>query len=253
MGTLIGPIIGAVSALLGGFAGAWFSYVQMRLQLLETQRRQLSQALGTFARNCNESHTLLLERVFESEATNVEMLGAGLESEMRNRKLQAEVNRITGFINRYLGDLRGEALGLRLEADDDSLLASIRRFQEAIEEAFAELVELGNRQEIEGERFTREFNQLTQEYLTLASGESPAPQSLLDALNLRKNELNDELDRSFHTWRSNLVQRAVSFRVDQEIENVVETGKAAVHNNESAGKRHMNLSIKDRTARKRSE
>ena len=237
METIIGSVIGSVSALLGGFAGAWFSFRQLREQMLEDRRRELRQALDTFARNSNESHTLLLERVSETEAANIEMLGGGLESEMRNRKFQAEVNRITGFINRYLGDLRGEALGLQLMTNNETLLTALRSFDDAIGEAFSELVVIGDRQAAEGERFTREFNRLGQDYLALTSNKSPISDSTMNALNSRKDQLSNELDQSFRAWRSSLLKAAVSFRTDREIVNVVEAGKKAVDDTKQVERR----------------
>lgn len=237
METIIGSVIGSVSALLGGFAGAWFSFRQLREQMLDDRRRELRQALDTFARNSNESHTLLLERVSETEAANIEMLGGGLESEMRNRKFQAEVNRITGFINRYLGDLRGEALGLQLMTNNETLLTALRSFDDAIGEAFSELVVIGDRQAAEGERFTREFNRLGQDYLALTSNKLPISDSAMNALNSRKDQLSNELDQSFHAWRSSLLKAAVSFRTDREIVNVVEAGKKAVDDTKQVERR----------------
>lgn len=226
--TLIPPIIGSVSALVGVFAGEWLSFRRVREELLEKRRTRLSDALSNFVFQSNESHTKLLEQVFESESSTIEMLGKGLDAMERNIRYQAEANRMTAFINRYLGDLRGQSLGLRLATNDVDLLNSLDRFDGAIAEAFQELEEIGNIQASEGEKYARAFSELAKEYQKLHEARPPVNESKVVQLDARNHQLTKALDRSFENWRSNLLHAAVNFRTDREVANVVEVGRGAV-------------------------
>ena len=249
---IIPSIVGSVSALVGVFAGEWLSSRRAREELLEKRRAKLSNALSTFVFQSNESHTKLLEHVFESESSAIKMLGEELDTVERNRRYHSEVNRITAFINRYLGDLRGQSLGLRLATSDTNLVESLDRFDCAIAEAFQELEEIGRLQASEGERLSRAFSGLAKDYQVLNTTRPPVDTSIIDRLNCREQRLVTDLDQSFVNWRSNLLHAAVNFRTDREVANVVEVGRSAVETMELARSRRSERTGKTKVADKKS-
>lgn len=225
---VVPPIIVAVSSLAGVYLGRQVTSRHFIVELMETRRLELSTATSTFIRETNRIQGQLHEHLYASEATNIELQKQEKDPSTKRRAYQIEANRIAGFIDRYLGDLRGQSLALRLVTKNKELLDALDDFDASIEEAFVELVEVQDAQEEQGNKLAATFRQLVRELREVSEAQSPLSDKEIEFLTAHTDETSAQLDKSLAAWRSNLVHTAINFRVNQEFKTVLEAGKHAV-------------------------
>lgn len=225
---MVPPIIVAISSLAGVYAGRQVTSRHFIVELMETRRIELSTAISAFIRETNRIHGQLHELIYTSEATNIELQKQEKNPSTKRHAYQIEANRIAGSIDRYLGDLRGQSLALRLVTRNKELLDALDDFDAAIEEAFVELVEVQDAQEEQGNKLAATFSHLVREFREVSEAQSPLSDKKIEFLTAQTDETSAKLDRSLAGWRSNLVHTAINFRVNQEFKTVLEAGKHAV-------------------------
>lgn len=223
---MLTSFIGSVTTLSGVLLGGWLTQRHYKTQIKETQRQEQYRALSSFIAKSIDSHTVLLEQVFASESENALYSPSGASDTDWNQKQLAEINRLVAVINRFLGDLRAQSLILRLTSSDAALQAALDRFDSAIAEAFDELSSVCQFYEQQGEKFTAVFKEIAQEYsqLSTVSTDSP-PDLLLRELNARQDSVSSDFQQSLRDWRTTLLRTAINFRVESEVNNVIDAGR----------------------------
>lgn len=252
---MLDTIITAVSPLAGVVIGGMISGRQTKAMIRADRRESDRKALSEFIEKSNESHTRMTEQIFESESAHTLQSGEGLSEVEKNRRTNADINKIVAFINRYLGDLRGQALLLGANTTNKGLLDALDGLFQAISRDFQKLNEIQDHYGKKAGEMIAIFQQLEAEMeQQLAAGEDCFSQSLTHR-NASIIDANAQVSRNIQDYRSALLKAAIRFETNAAVVNVVEAGRSGTASPQKSAKTLKNLlpRLKKKPAPRRSE